>query len=805
MLRNHLLIVLRTLRKRLGHTIINIAGLAVGLACCLLIGLFVLHEQSYDQFHSKADRTYRLLNSWRAGVDLPPPTPEEYRVWGSAAPAPLMQVELPEVETTVRVSGRHTMLVARDNLSFREERYLYADSTFFEVFDFTLLRGDPTTVLSRDDTMVLTESAARRYFGDIDPVGQTLVLNNSSTVTVTGLMQDVPSNSHLDFDMLISMVTFEQNTASFRFTEWGYIDFFTYVLLRPNTDPEVFEAKLSAFADRHMSQHPRIGESTYYMSIEPLLEAYLGPTGGRLPGPSGNQTNLIIFSWIGFFVLLIAGINFTNLSTARSMERAREVGLRKVVGALRGGLIRQFLTESLVISLLAMGLALVLAEVTLPMFRNLTGKAIASSVLIDPAIILSLLSVTIAVGLLAGLYPAFVLSSFQPAQVLKGAFKRTGHGVRLRQTLVVLQFSLSIGLIACTLVVFAQLEFLQSQELGFNDAQQLVIDFGGDNEIYQQRHAMIDEFRAITGVQQVSMTRSIPGGYRPGAGTDIERPNGEMDGDGFGLFEIDFGFLEQMDIDMVAGRSFQAGLATDSTEALIINAAAARHWGYADPADAVGRRFEQWGRTGTIIGVTEDFHHLSLHHEVWPLFFRISPPSTRYFVLEVTPNEVANIIARLEQQWRTWAPHHPFLYSFLDDSFGTQYSAETRFGELFSIFAGLAILIACLGLFGLATFTTQQRIKEVGIRKTLGATTSGLIRLLSIDFLKLVGIAFLIAAPVAWLAMGQWLEGFSYRVPMGPGVFLLAGLLAVLISLATIAYQAIRTASANPIDALRYE
>lgn len=809
MLKNYLTIAQRNLRKRPGFTLINISGLAVGLACCLLIGLYIANELSYDRFHSKLDRMYRLKFVNTAMGEQP--DPGDYRVWGSAAIAPLMQTDFPEVETTVRLSGQHTILLRRGTLSFQEENYLYADSTFFDVFDFELLRGNPETVLAEPRSIVLTETAAQRYFGDEDPIGQTLRFGSNDDddqflYTVNGVMADTPANSHIQFDILLSMISFEQRAPDYMFNSWGYVDFFTYVLLRPEATPEEIQAKFPGFVQTYLGDGPQSQNPPrdFHLKLEPMEEAYLAPTAGRLLGPQGNPHNLYVFGVIGLFVLLIACINFTNLSTARSVERAREVGVRKAVGAERQALVRQFLTEAALMTLLATAIAFVVAYALLPAFNAFTGKAIPGQLLMHPWVLVTLLGGALVVGLLAGAYPAFVLSAYQPVQVLKGAFQSSRGGTRLRQTLVILQFSISIVLIAATLIVFQQLQFMQNETLGFEKEQQLVLDFGGDGAVLQQRRAIIDALTRVSGVEEVSAARSVPGGYRPGAGTTIESPTGDMVQGVPYLFEVDFGFIEQLDLAFVAGRPFNPAFASDSTEALIINEATARRYGYADPTAALGKRFEQWGRSGEIIGVIKDFHHESLQKDISPLTFRWSP-FVGQFLIKVNTENLPQTIAALETKWREVAPHRPYLYSFLDADFDALYHTERQFGSLFGVFAGLAIVIACLGLFGLATFTAQQRTKEVGVRKVLGASTAGLVRLLAMDFLKLVGIAFVAAVPLTYFGMQEWLNGFSYRTALGVEVFALAGIIAVLIAIITVAYQAIRAATSNPVDALRYE
>ena len=484
------------------------------------------------------------------------------------------------------------------------------------------------------------------------------------------------------------------------------------------------------------------------------------------------------------------------------MSRAKEVGIRKTVGAGRGGLVGQFLTEAMLLTSLATLIALPAAWLALPLYRTLAGKAIPAHPLGDPAVLAAIAVGAVLLGLLAGTYPAFVLSSFRPTQVLKGTFVSSGSG--LRKAMVAFQFMMSIVLIAGTVVVHEQLGFLRSHPLGFEDRQQLVVDFGGDPRVREEIEAIEQELEAMPTVAAVSVTRSVPGGYFPGASTIVEAPDGSMLEIDFGLFEVDHEFLTQLGVDVAAGRLFSAEMETDAEEALIVNAAAARAVGYADPSDIVGKRFRQWGREGSIVGVVGDFNVESLHNEVAPLSFRVSP-WLRFLVLEIATSDASAAVEQIQARWNELVPYRPFLYTFLDQSFDALYRAEDRFGALFGTFAALAIFIACLGLFGLAAYSVQQRTKEIGIRKALGATAGSVARLFSRDFLKLVLIGFVAAVPVAYFVMSRWLEGFAYRIELGPGVFLMAGGLALLVAVITVSYQSARAARLDPVRTLRYE
>ncbi len=806
MIKNYLTVALRTMRRQKAYTAINIVGLAVGLACCLLIGMYVYHEATYDRFHQHADRTYRVIYNWQRGDQAPPPPRSEFWAWGSAAPGPALATAFPEIEQMVRFSGGHTILLSREGLSFQEEDYYFADSAAFLMFDFELLQGTPETVLDEPDTIVLTETTARKYFGDTDPVGQILTQDNEIPLRVTGIMADLPSNTHFKIDMLLSISTFERRAQDYKFQSWGYVDFFTYVLLSEGHDLDALRAQMPAFIDRHMDETLLDREATFFIDFEPLPEIYLSPISDRMNiGPEGNAANLRIFSLVGVFILLIACINFMNLATARSMERAREVGVRKVLGSARIVLIQQFLIESVVMAVLAMALAAGLILLAMPFFEQLSGIAFPVYLLTHPVVITLVLALTLLVGLLAGSYPAFVLSNFNPVMVLKGAFKRSKQGILLRKTLVVSQFAISVVLLISTLVVFDQVRFMQNQRLGFAQEQQLVIDFGHDRAVLDQLASLLQTWEAHPAVQSAVATRSIPGGYRPNAGTLIENPDGQMEDQTFQIFEVDFGVVEHLEIDVVAGRAFSPDFPSDTTQALMVNEAAARLYGFVNPSDIVGKRFDQWGKKGQVIGVIKDFHHQSLHQQIAPLSLRFAPRSTRFFLLRTDTRDLRQTLAELEAIWKERVPHRPFLYHFLDASFGAMYRAEERFGSLFGTFAGLALFIACLGLLGTAAYATQQRTKEIGVRKVLGASTSEIIALLCKDILVLVGVAFVVAFPLAYLGLERWLDHFPYRTDINVGLFLLAGGLILLLAFLTVSYQTLRAATAAPVKSLRYE
>ncbi|MET6999992.1 ABC transporter permease [Chitinophaga defluvii] len=805
MLKNYFKIAWRSLLKNKTYSIINIAGLAVGIACCVLITIYVKGELSYDRYHKNVDHIYRVLHAYRhtkAGEKLPTPSATEFQVWGNAPVGPALAADFPEIKKVVQFTSPVHLLLKYQEKSFQENDLLFMDSTVFDVFSWKMLAGNPGSALKATNSIVLTETMAQKYFGNSNPVGQIIQVGEKDALTVTGVMEDVPANSHFTFSGLISMSTFQRIEPGI-FQSWGYVDFYTYLLLANHTNVKNMEGKLASFIDRHQ---PENMDNGYAIALEPLTAAYLHSVAGRQPGAIGSLSNVYIFSVIAVFILLIACINFMNLSTARSLERAKEVGVRKAVGAFQDGLIYQFLTESVVISLIAVVLAIVLSFISLPLLREISGKPFPVAAFQSRTIIALFILIPFVVGILAGSYPAWVLSRFRPAEVLKGKFRSSGNAVMLRKGLVVLQFSLSIALIASTLIVFFQLEHLRTYKKGFKQDQMLVIDYGGDNVVNKQMEVIKTALARDPGVLSVSASRSVPGDFIPNAGTNIEMNNGAMQSYAPTIYEIDFDFIPVYDLKLAAGRAYSRDFPADAEQSLMVNEATAKLYGYANPEDIVGKRFEQWGRKGNVVGVLKDFNYQSLHKKVEPLVLRIAyPDGFNKISLHIKPDHVAQTIAAVEKSWAALVPHHPFLYSFLDESFQLQYQQDQRFGKIFGLFAGLTIFIACLGLFGLATYATEQRVKEIGIRKVLGASVTNITTLLSTEFVKLVLLAILIATPVAWWGMNKWLNDFAYHIDIQWWVFAFAGMVAVMIALLTVGGQALKAALMNPVRALRSE
>jgi putative ABC transport system permease protein len=805
MLLNYFKIAWRNLIKKTAYSAINIFGLALGIACCVLIFMFVQDELSFDNYHTKGDRIYRVIHGEKS-VNNSTGRPYPFWVWGNAPIGQVLRNEFPEIDKVVQFSGRSDILLSVEDKMYQEEGAFFMDSTAFDVFSWDLIKGDPKTALAAPYSIVLTETTARKYFGNEDPMGKSLKGSEAAgrsaagDYTVTGVVKDVPSNSHFRFNVLLSMSTFKKSRPNI-FDEWGYVDFYTYFLVNDKFNRAAFEKKIPGFITRNQRQP----DSNYTIAIEPLKDVYLRTDAERQPGETGSLPNIYVFSVIGIFILGIAIINFMNLSTARSMERAKEVGIRKSVGAYRSSLIFQFLGESFIIVLLSMFVAIILVSLALPGMADFTGKVFLMQHLVNSQTIAVFAGGLFVISIVAGSYPAFALSGFGAVKILKGITTSNAGGANLRRALVVFQFTLSIALIAGTIIVYMQMSHLLDKDLGFDKEQMLILDYNYDEAVNAKSEALKIEMEANPSILSAAFSRSVPGSYFPNAGTEIEGPDGEMKSMGQPIFQVGMDFIPHFGLALVAGRSYSRNFPSDSSKALVVNEATARQYGYTNAADIVGKKFSQWGREGEVIGVVKDFNYTSLHRNIEPLTLPLEPYASRYLSLKIKSEDIGKTIQEVKEVWTKLAPHRPFLYSFLDEDFNRQYQSDFIFRKLFTTFSCLAIFIACLGLLGLATYTAQQRTKEIGIRKVLGAEVYNIVTLLSKDFVRLVIVSILIATPISWYYMNQWLEGFAYRMEIQPWIFGLAGLAAVVIALLTISYQSIRSARMNPVSSLRSE
>lgn len=807
MFSNYFKVAFRHLWRHKAFSAINILGLAIGLATCLIMMLFVGHELSYDRYHDKADRIVRVV--FRGSF-------QGARInEGSVMPpvAQTLRADYPEVLDATRIRHGGAPMITYGNKSFREEGFAYVDANFFEVFTLPWLQGDPKTALLQPNTLVISRAAAQKYFGQADPMGKVLHLKTwKQAYRITGVMDKVPANSHFHFDFFASMASVPDAKSP----SWMTSNYYTYLVLPEGYDYKRLEAKLPQVVKKYMG--PQV-QQAFAMTLiqfrqrgndiglflEPLTAIHLHSRVTNDMEPAGDIRLLYILGAIAVFMLLIACINFMNLSTAGASRRAREVGMRKVLGAARSQLVRQFLLESILMTLLALLLALVLVQLALPVFNSLAGKELALDLAAQPGWWLGLGLLGLAVGLLAGSYPAFFLSSFQPVAVLKGLLAAGKSSIRLRSGLVVFQFFISIALMICTMLVYQQLQYIWHKDLGYDKEQVLVLPetwvLGQQEEVF--RNLLLQDPRVL----RVSASGYLPAGPSYGNNNMVYTEDNPSELVKNLKYEVDHHYIPTLGMQLVAGRNFSADLASDSA-AVILNQTAARALGW--EKDPLGRRLTDFvdnqgaRKTYQVIGVVKDFHFRSFHEPISPLIMVLAQHRGS-LIVKVRAGDLAGLLAAMQQQWSALTAEAPFTYAFLDERFQQTYERERRLGAILGIFAGLTVFIACLGLLGLAIFTAEQRTREMGIRKVLGASVASILALLSKDLLKLVGLANLIAWPLAWWGMRQWLQDFAYRIQMGWWVFALAGLAALVIALLTVGAQAMRTALANPVKALRRE
>lgn len=803
MWKNYLNIAIRNLVRNRVHTLINLVGLSLGISCTLLIVLYVQDEVSYDAHHVNGSHIFRISSAMRMGANE-----DEYAL-SSMAVGPRLKEAYPEIDTFVRFRMAPNRISVRygDKL-FNEQFITMVDPQVFSVFTYPLIKGNPQTALINPRSLVLTETLAKKYFGQEDPLGKQVKLNNLD-YEVTGVMKDLPANSDLPLNGLTSMADMSEEERNVMMWDWGRMAFYTYLIFENREDGTGFGEKLEDFAAKNVQpfwkENSIDGEIHYQLTA--LHDLHFRTDLGY-DTPKGNKSYLYIFSLVAIFILLIACINYINLSIAQSSRRSLEVGIRKAAGATRHQLLRQFLGESMIISLIAFCFGVILLEISLPVFNQLAGKSFVFSDLLQPGLILAALLIVIFTGLVAGSYPALYLASFQPIEVLKGRIQLSGNSL-LRKVLVVLQFSISIGLIIATLVVYEQMSFLKNHELGFDKEQVMVVEVPYDTTLYKRLPQVKDELLANPGVNGLATSgRFVPG---EGSGTILFRveQDNTLKENHFSVVSVDENFMEVMKIGLVKGRNFERSRQTDPQQAFIVNESFVKSMGWDDP---VGKRI-QWGlmpdnqaaNDGRVVGVIKDYHFSSLHNKIEPLVWIYNPNTPQRLVVSMNGENINQTIDFVSTQWREIDPNHPLEFFFLDAFFDQLYRREERMMTIFGYFSLITIVIACMGLFGVSSFITQQRTREIGIRKILGAETGQLVFLLSRDFGVLVLVAMVIASAVTWRAMTSWLTGFPFPVKMPVYAFLVAGIASLCIALLTTSYHSLRTAKANPADALRNE
>ena len=793
MIKNYFKIAVRSLLKSRGTSFINVLGLSIGMACCMIIFLFVQDELSYDKFHKKSDHIFRVLtidealgvSSSLVGITLP--------ALGEA-----MEEQFPEVVNRVRLSTQGRQLINYNQEGFYTEHFAYAEHSLFEVFDFEIVQGDVEGALKQPNTVVFTESMAKKTFGEEDPIGKRIEIGNQGDLEVVGIVKDIDENSHLDFDVIVSMEQADTASNIARFLRsWNSISIVTYVELADPSSEQAVEAKMETLIREH-----EVGEN-FKVTLQPLEEVHLKSKNILFENYNLNKTDIgyvYTLAAVGLFVILIASFNFMNLSTARSANRAQEVGVRKVFGAFRSQLINQFMVESVLIAFLSLLIAFVIVAsvgswVNLPFEENLAMLFIS-----NPVWLAGILLFTVVIGLFSGSYPALLLSKYHPINILRGAFKTSSKGVALRKGLVVFQFAISIVMIIGTTIVYDQLQHLRNADKGF-DSEQIVTLNVGHPSLQQSVPVLINQLKENPAIAKVARANSMPGRTFGRRGV---RPEGTAEEDTWiiSVFGFDESFIDLMGMELVDGRIFDKEIQTDQQQAVMINEALAKELVWDEP---VGKKLTFGETERTIIGVVKDFHFVSMRYQIEPLAMFYNPTRGGNLAIKFQTDNVSEVMSYIKKSWEEIYPNSPLEYRFFDEEFGQQYAFDERFGKLVFSFTWLAIFIACLGLFGLSAFTAEQKTKEIGVRKVLGASVSAIVLLLSKEFTKLVIIAIVVAVPVAYYMMNEWLNDFAYRIDINWLWFLASAMAALLIALLTISFQSVRAATINPAKSLRYE
>lgn len=786
MLKNYLITALRHFWKQKSYAILNIAGLAVGLTASLLILLWVQDELSYNAMHAQAGHIYRVHANFTNNGTV--------SVWNNvqAPVATYGKQQVPGIQQAVRIRNNHHVYLFRYQYkSFTENHRAYVDPSFFSVFSFNLLKGNPQNPFPDLHSVIMSASTARRYFGEEDPMGKVIQADGKQDYVVSGVVADFPANSSIQYDMLFPMELFASNFWSNGYfsdmeNDWGNYDHEIYLLLQPETSPQSVADKLTQILEK---SSPYAHGTSY--ALQPLSQIHLyNPDGSE-----GGMQEVRIFAIVAFVILLIACINYVNLATARATRRAKEMSVRKLIGAGKQELFWQILGESALLFIVAVVITLVAADLLVPAYNDLTGKSMDFNIL-DTSVLLTLGAAFVFTVLMVGIYPALLLSSFEPLHALKGNLMMGNTSGTFRKTLVVVQFTLSITLIIGTLIIGKQMDYIRSKKLGYDRENIFTFGMRDMRQHYESiRNELLNQ-PGVLAVTSADQNLTNIGNTTGDTGWDGKEPNSTFL---IHPVSVDENFMHTMQIELLEGRGF-SGSPADSAH-YILNETAVKEAGIEDP---IGKRFSLWAREGTIIGVVKDFHFSSIHQKIEPAIFYYQPDSWMMYV-KTTGADAQQAIAAAQEQWHKYNPDYPFEYQFLDESYDQLYKSDQHTGRIFNYFAGVAILISCMGLFGLATFTAEQRVKEIGIRKVLGASAASIVRLFSLDFLKLVLIAILIASPIAWYLMSRWLDNFAYRTTLSGTVFLVAGMLALLIAFLTVSYQSIRASRANPTESLRSE
>lgn len=786
MFKNYLKIAFRNIKKQKTFSFINVFGLAVGMTCCILMFLWVTDELSYDKFHKNGDYIYRLESNF--------PKSSIFKKWPTtpAQLAPHLKADFPEIINSVRMHEKNRIVLKYNNDAIYETGFLYTSPSIFDIFSFNLLKGDPKTCLNFPFSLVISERIAEKYFGGNDPIGKKILIDNEYEFTVSGIVENVPHNSHLQFDFLAPFTTLQNFDNGL--DDWGKYDYFTYILVDKNTSIISLKSRLEKYIRKFK-------ETETLLSAHPLKNIHL-----EEQSAAGTVKYVYILSGIAFLILATACFNFMSLSTARSLKRAREVGMRKVAGAVRKNLILQFLGESLLYSMFAMLISIVSVFILIPLFNSVSGKELAASMLGKGIIIPGLLLITFAAGLGAGFYPSIFLSGFKPVKVLKNQVISKKSGTGIRRVLVFIQFSISIFLIICSLSIFKQIDYIKHKNLGYKQEHLTYLCI--TEHIFLNRKfsnyapVLKEELLKSPYIKKVSGMFQLP--TYLGNTTYLNHWEGKTDDKGIYVHTAtaDHDYFDLLGLEIIKGRKFSENIKSDETAGFIINEEAAKQMGLTDP---VGKQIKIWSKTGRIVGVVKDFHFRPLYQKIQPLIININPENYGYLLMKIESHNIPELIEFIKKTWKNVLPQYPLVYGFLDERIESYYKTDRQTAQLLNFFTMFAIIISSLGLFGLISYSAERRTKEIGIRKVLGATVTSILRLISKEFFVLVVLANFISWPLAYYAVNNWLEKFAYKFSLGLDVFIISGLLAAVITGCTISFQSFKAATANPVDSIRYE
>lgn len=803
MIKNYFKAAWRSIIKNKTSSILNILGLSAGLTCFAFIALWVNDELSYDRFNSNYNRIFRLTSTEKTETGI-----TESAI-SSAPMAAALKTDYPEVEETVRLNMRNDALLEHQGVQMLERNILLTDPSFFTVFSFRLSKGNVATALNEPYSIILTESTAKKYFGDSDPTGKSLTIfmndnGNGAPYKITGVMPDPPSNAHFTFNILASFKTNEVARPDILTTEgWSNARFYTYILLKKDVDYKTFSKKISRFYQKYVHDLSLNGKSIYSYQLQPLGDIHLHSNLQREIAATGSSTQVRIFAVIGIFILLLAGINYTNLATAGSAGRAKEVAIKKVVGAHKTQLILQYLTESVLIASGALMLSFVLSFFLNPFFLQVTGKNLSLSS--SATLLFFLVCVTVLLGIISGIYPAIILAAFKPATTLKGSFKSSDKGVVLRKTLVLSQFVVTMILVTCIVTIYAQMSFIKQKDLGYGKEALIFLRLNGNADVINGYGAFKNELKTNPLIFGVATSNSMIAGGLSSSSAETVDLNGNLLQVNTANLRIDTDYLQVYGMKSLAGNNFSPTAINDSIRQIILNEKAVKNFGWENAEAAVGKPFKTDGQRGIVVGVINDFHFNSLDHEIQPLAIYPLGKSFSRITIKVDIKNANEVLAFIKNTWKKHFPAAMLDYEFVDQQIKEQYQSEERFSTMFLYFSILSLVIACLGLYGMISYSVFQKTKEIGIRKVLGASAASIAAMLSGNFLKLVLLACIISIPITWYAMNNWLQNFAYRVHLSWWMFTASGLLVLFIALATISFQAIKAAMANPVKSLRTE